>query len=68
MFKTIKRLLCNHKYIIHARLKPCYISCGDEHQERKSREYYLICSKCNNTITVIKDWQAIEIDRDNYFE
>jgi len=68
MFENIKKLFCNHKYIMYSKTKPYYISCGDEWQDRKSREYYMVCSKCGKSISVIKDWSSIDTDKQDYWE
>ena len=54
----LKQLFCNHKYIMYLDIKPCYISCGDKVQDRKSKKYYMTCCKCDKEMEVIKHWTA----------
>lgn len=64
----LKQLSCTHRYIIYGRARACYLSTGDKADNRKSREYYMICSKCKKHIEVVKDWKTIEMDDKCYFE
>lgn len=57
MFKKIKQLLCDHRYVAYLDVSPYYISVGDEYHNRKSKRYYFICTKCKKQIEVIDSWK-----------
>jgi hypothetical protein len=61
MIDKIKQLLCDHKYIAYLDPNPYFVSLGDEHNNRKSKRYYLTCVKCNKEIEIIDRWNNDEI-------
>lgn len=64
MFKRIKQLFCNHKYILNCSIEPYYLTYGDENSNRKSVRYYMYCCKCSKKIEIIKDWKSDEIEKE----
>ena len=63
MFRKLKQLFCNHKYIFQCSTEPYYLTCGDKNDNRKSIRYYGYCCKCGKEIEIIKSWKIDEIEK-----